>query len=76
MSDERTHGLPPDLAAVLRDQSVIVPQDAAVFEVIGKWAKAKSPTASANLVVETNSDLMETLRYQSQAGSSTTPAAC
>lgn len=46
---EPTEGLPPDLARVLRDQSVIVPQDAAVFEQIAKWANAPSNTASASL---------------------------
>ena len=40
-------GLPKDLAAVLRDQSIVVPQDAAVFDPIGKWANAPSNTASA-----------------------------
>ncbi len=39
-------GLPPDLAAILRDQSVIVPQDSRVFELIAEWANAPSNTAS------------------------------
>jgi len=34
---------------VLRDQSVIVGQDGAVFEQIAKWAKAPTNTASASL---------------------------
>lgn len=42
-------GLPPDLARVLRDHSVIVPQDAAVFELIAKWQNAPSNTASAHI---------------------------
>lgn len=42
-----TFGLPPDLLAVLRDQSIIVPQDAAVFELIHAWQKAPCLTASA-----------------------------
>lgn len=33
-------GLPPDLLRVLRDQSIIVPQDAAVFEAVGRVAQA------------------------------------
>jgi hypothetical protein len=41
-------GLPPDLAAILRDQSVVVPQDARVWELIAKWARAPSNTASAD----------------------------
>lgn len=40
-------GLPSDLAAVLRDQSIIVPQDQRVWELLGSWANAKSDTASA-----------------------------
>lgn len=43
-----TCGLPQDLEAVLRDQSIIVPQDAGVFELIAKWANALSNTASAD----------------------------
>jgi hypothetical protein len=42
-----TEGLPQDLARVLRDQSIIVPQDAAVFEMIARWSNAPSDTASA-----------------------------
>lgn len=42
-------GLPPDLAGVLRDQSILVPQDAAVFELIASWAKAPTNTASAHI---------------------------
>lgn len=45
--DDPLAGLPPDLAAVLRDQSVVVPQDGAVFALIAEWANAKSDTASA-----------------------------
>ena len=41
-------GLPPDLARVLRDQSIIVPQDAAAFELIAKWANAQSATLSSD----------------------------
>ena len=40
--------LPPDLCRVLRDQSIIVPQDAAVFELMEKWRNAPSNTASAD----------------------------
>lgn len=45
-------GLPPDLAALLRDPSIIVPQDAAVFELIAKSMDAPSDTASAMSVDE------------------------
>lgn len=44
-----TEGLPPDLARVLRDQSIVVSQDGAIFELIHKWQNAPSNTASADL---------------------------
>src|SRR3954447_20400413 len=47
-----TEGLPPDLSALLRDPSIIVPQDAAVFELISKGMGAPSDTASAMSVDE------------------------
>lgn len=39
--------MPDDLVEILSDPSVIVPQDAAVFELIAEWMKAPSNTASA-----------------------------
>lgn len=71
-----TRGLPADLASVLRDQSVIVPQDAAVFELIAAWAKAPTPTASAEVAASPDIDLFEALYRKTQAASSTTPAGC
>lgn len=71
-----TRGLPADLASVLRDQSVIVPQDAAVFELIAAWAKAPTPTASAEVTVSPDLGLFEALYRQTQMASSTTPAGC
>lgn len=41
-------GLPPDLARVVRDPSVIVPQDQSVFNLIAEWQNAPSNTASAD----------------------------
>jgi hypothetical protein len=70
-----TRGLPADLASVLRDQSVIVPQDAAVFELIAAWAKSPTTTASAE-VTTPDLDLFEALYRKTQAASSTTPAGC
>lgn len=70
-----TRGLPADLASVLRDQSVIVPQDAAVFELVAKWAKAPTPTASAEIAISPDLDLFEEL-YRQTTPSSTTPAGC
>ena len=71
-----TRGLPADLASVLRDQSVIVPQDAAVFELIASWAKAPTPTASAEMTVAADTGLFEALYRQTKLSSSTTPAGC
>jgi hypothetical protein len=75
MSKAVTRGLPADLASLLRDQSVIVPEDAAVFELIAAWAKAPAPTASAAVTV-TSSALFEALYRQTKMVSSTTPAGC
>jgi hypothetical protein len=70
-----TRGLPADLASVLRDQSVIVPQDAAVFELVAAWAKAPTPTASAEIKVSPDLGLFAEL-YRQTTPSSTTPAGC
>lgn len=40
--------LPSDLWRVLRDQSIIVPRDAAVFEAVARWTNAPANTASAD----------------------------
>lgn len=42
-----TAGLPADLVTLLRDPSIVIPQDQAVFEMIAKWSNAPSNTASA-----------------------------
>jgi hypothetical protein len=70
-----THGLPSDLASVLRDHSVLVPQDAAVFQLVAAWAKAPSATASAEIVATPELELFEAL-YRQTTPSSTTPAGC
>jgi hypothetical protein len=70
-----TRGLPADLASVLRDQSVIVSQDAAVFEQVAAWAKAPTPTASAEITISPDLSLFEEL-YRQTTPSSTTPAGC
>ena len=72
---DATSGLPADLAAVLRDHSVIVPQDAAVFELIASWAKAPTPTASAEIVVSPNLALFEQV-YRQTTPAATTPVGC
>lgn len=69
-------GLPADLASVLRDQSVVVPQDAAVFELIAAWAKAPTPTASAEVTVATDTGLLDALYRQIKMASSTTTPGC
>jgi hypothetical protein len=55
---------------VLRDQSVIVPQDAAVFELIASSAKAPTPTASAEIMVEPDMVLVDAFYRQTQMASS------
>lgn len=42
-----TAGLPADLVSALRDPNVVVPQDAALFDLLAKWKNAPSDTASA-----------------------------
>jgi len=71
-----TSGLPADLASVLRDQSVIVPQDAAVFELIASWVKAPTATASAEMTIAPDTSMFDALYRQTQVVSSTTPAGC
>lgn len=39
-------GLPEDLERILRDPSIIIPQDAAVFELIAAWKDAPTGTAA------------------------------
>lgn len=46
-ASDPTSGLPPDLARVLRDPSIVVSQDQSVWEALGRWANAPSNTASA-----------------------------
>lgn len=44
--------MPRDLLAVLRDPSIIIRQDAAVFELIAKWQNAPAPTMSGPTTTE------------------------
>jgi hypothetical protein len=76
MSEDITRELPADLASVLRDQSVVVPQDAAVFELIAAWTTAPSMTASADISSGPDMELADALYRQSHMASSTTPAGC
>lgn len=76
MSEDVTSGLPRDLASVLRDQSLIVRQDAAVFELMAAWAQAPVTTATAEIGVSPYVTLMDVLYAQVQVPSSTTPAGC
>lgn len=46
-SEDPTAGLPADLVSALRDPNVVVPQDAALFDLLAKWKNAPSDTASA-----------------------------
>lgn len=54
--DDVLAGLPEDLARVLRDQSIIVPQDAKVWELLASWQNAPSNTASADLSIQPNTE--------------------
>lgn len=47
-----TCGFPVELANLLRNQSIVVCQDAAVWEMIARWHQAPSNTASAALTPE------------------------
>jgi hypothetical protein len=71
-----TRGLPADLASVLRDQSIVVPQDAAVFDMVAAWAKAPSATASAEITVGPDMSLVDALFRQMDAARSTTGVGC
>jgi tRNA A37 threonylcarbamoyladenosine synthetase subunit TsaC/SUA5/YrdC len=72
MDEDVTRSLPADLASVLRNQSIVVPQDAAVFELVAAWAKAPSATASAEISVEPDLTLVEALYRQTNAARATT----
>ena len=76
MSESVTRGLPATLASLLRDSSVVIPQDAAVFELIAAWAKAPTATASAEVAVTSDGKLFEALRRQTKMTSSTIMAGC
>lgn len=76
MGEDVTRGLPADLASVLRDQSIVVPQDAAVFELVAAWARAPSATASAEISAEPDLTLVEALYRQTNAAQATTGVGC
>ena len=67
-----TRGLPADLVSVLRDHSVLVSQDVAVFELVAAWAKAPTPTASADSTATPGIGLFEELYRQTTCSSTTT----
>jgi hypothetical protein len=70
MSD--VNGIPSDLAAVLKDPGIVVPQDARVFELIATWAKAPTPTLSAPTPVVADLDVLQQLARQTQVAHATT----
>jgi tRNA A37 threonylcarbamoyladenosine synthetase subunit TsaC/SUA5/YrdC len=76
MGEDLTRGLPADLVSALRDQSIVVPQDAAVFELVAAWAKAPSATASAEISAEPDLTLVEALYRQTNAAHATTGVGC
>jgi hypothetical protein len=75
MSEDVTSGLPRDLASVLRDQSVVMPQDAAVFELLASWANAPAVAASSEVAIA-DADVLEAVYDDTLVGASTTPAGC
>lgn len=75
MADDVLSGVPADLASVLRDQSIVVPQDTAVFEMVAAWANAPSTTASAELSTGRGTNLVDEL-YRQTAVRSTTGVGC
>lgn len=76
MGEDITRDMPADLVSVLRDQSVIVPQDAAVFDLIATWAKAPTATASADVTTTVDMSLVETLLHQTNPTRVTTGVGC
>lgn len=76
MGEHVSPGVPADLESVLRDQSVVISQDAAVFELIAAWAKSPTTTASAELTAGPDLGLVEALYRQTNAARSTTGVAC
>jgi hypothetical protein len=76
MGEDVTRRLPADLASVLRDQSIVVPQDAAVFDMVAAWAKAPSTTASADVTVGPDLGLLDELYRQTTGVRSTTGVGC
>lgn len=65
-------GIPSDLAAVLKDPGVIVPQDTLVFELIAGWANAPTPTVSATTCAVPDIMVLQQLARQTQVGHATT----
>lgn len=59
MADADHSDLPPDLLRVLRDQSIVVPQDGALWAKIAEWQNAPSNTASADLPTGRGRRMME-----------------
>ena len=76
MGEDITRGLPADLASVLRDQSIVVPQDAPVFDMVAAWAKAPSATAGADIMVGSDLGLLDALYRQTTGAQSTTGVGC
>lgn len=75
MSEDVTSGLPRDLASVLQDQSVVVPQDAAVFELLASWAKAPAVAASGDVALA-DTEVLDAVYDEALVSPSTTPAGC
>jgi hypothetical protein len=76
MTDDLLRTLPPDLVSVLRDQSLTVARDAAVFALISQWSAAPTSTLSAPTAPARDTTVV-TVRYtQPEFVPATTPAGC
>jgi hypothetical protein len=69
-----TTEMPSDLAAILSDPGVVVRQDAGVFDLIARWVKAPTATASETPTVTYDARLLRELANRAQATRSMTGA--
>ncbi len=74
MNEDVFTKLPADLVSLLRDQSILVPQDAAVFELIAAWTRAPTTTATAEIAASLDMSVVDALHRQTRAA--ITPGAC
>lgn len=68
--------MPNDLRSVLSDPGIVIRQDAAVFDLIARWAHAPTVTATGSPPVTYDANLLEQLARQSQVACATTGPGC